>query len=212
MKKNISVWRVMLGMGMMTLITFACMANGGRDAKNDKELNKVVRQWSKEGWKLHGSSLSLRSALQLHYERLSSNPDLTERVGTATNCTSVTVCRLAALNSACMEYAMSVAGEAKGLFEQFLFVNESTGEEYDKFKTSFAGKMELSIRGQLQESFALIKKENGKNQYMIFYLLDRKEAERCYLKALEDAIGEAGVETEAGIRLMKSMEKIFKGK
>lgn len=197
--------------GCLLMVSCAKRVNEGRSGKEaytrSEELNELVNQWTKEGWKVHGSTRTLRGALQQHYGRLAANPDLMERIGTATNCTSVTVCRLAALNSAGLDYAMAVADEVKGIFGRDLSVNESGGEEYNRFYVSFAGKIEAQIHGQLEESFALIKMENGKNQYKIYFLMDRNAAKKARLSALEDAIRESEQGMEVTVKAKKYLEE-----
>lgn len=181
-------------MVMMCLImpSYGQKVNEGKEKRSDytrtKELNDLVRQWIKEGWKVHGSTRTLKGALQHHYDRMLENSNLMERIGTATDCKSTTVCRLAALNSASMDYALSVASEVYGIFETDLLINEGGDEEQNKFKVEFMGKLGGRIRGLLEESFALIKTKDGKNQYMIFFLLDREIAREAQMEVISDSI------------------------
>lgn len=194
---------------MMT--SCARKVNEGREKRSaytsDRELNDVVNQWTKEGWKIHGSSHTLEGALRRHYERLAANSNLTERIGTATNCKSAAVCRLTALNNASMDYAMAVAHEVEGRFKQELSVDESNEKEYNKLEATFAGKLEGDIRSRLEESFALIRTEKGKSEYMIFFLLDREAARKMKSKAIEEIMDEADMQPETKAKLREYMDR-----
>lgn len=201
---------IVLIAGSLVLTSCARKLNEGREKHteytSDKELNSKVNQLTKEGWKIHGSTRTLEGALRRHYERQAANPALTERIGTATNCKSVAVCRLTALNNASMDYAMSVANEVEGRFRQELSVDESNEKEYNKLEATFAGKLEGGIRSQLEESFALIRTENGKSEYMIFFLLDRDAAVKMQAKSIEQVMEEAGIQPETRIKLRELMK------
>lgn len=194
----------------MTLTSCARRVNEGREKHieytSDKELNRKVNEWTKEGWEIHGSTRTLEGALRRHNERMEANPNLTERIGTATNCKSAAVCRLTALNNASVDYSMSVANEVDGRFRQELSVDESNEKEYNKLEATFSGKLEGGIRSQLEESFALIKTKNGKSEYMIFFLLDRNAAAKMQEKAFEQVMEEAGIQPETRIKLRELMK------
>lgn len=202
---------VVMMMVCLIMPSYAQTVNEGKEKRSDytrtKELNELVSQLTKEGWKVHGSTRTLRGALQHHYDRMLENPDLIERVGIADNCKSPTVCRLAALTSASMDYSMSTIDEVYATFRREAAINESGEEENDQLKASFAGEMAGRIRGLMEESFALIRKKGSKNEYKIYFLLDRKAEKEAQIEARNKVIekmngmsGRVGSGQEAGER------------
>lgn len=98
-----------------------------------------MKQYSKEGWKLFGSSRSLDVALLKHYDKLESLGDNAhEIVGICAKYKSDNVGHQAAINSACNTYARSAGSHVKGRVVSDMASNgDDTAIEFDKFYARF---------------------------------------------------------------------------
>lgn len=158
------------------------------------EMNEKLQELVQAGWQIHGSTRTLRGMMSEHYAKIDANPDLSEVIGTSTGCRSITVCRAAALNAACVEMAAKMGQDLKGKAMRDMGLDEGTEipAEYNRFQEACISKFQGSIKGELEESFALIRKEpNGQNSYEIFFLVDKQSARKQRTQAIKDALEES---------------------
>lgn len=172
------------------------------------EMNEKLQELTDAGWQLHGSTRTLRGKLNEHYTKLDANPDWYEVIGTSTGCRSVTVCRAAAYNAACMEMATKMGQELRGKTMRDMNVDEGAEMpvEYNRFQQACISKFQGAIKGELEESFALIRKEaDGLNSYEIFYFVDRQSARKKRTQAIKDALEESNLQKDYA----RSVEKFI---
>lgn len=174
------------------------------------ELNEKLQQLEQAGWQIHGSTRTLRGKLSEHYAKMDTNPDLYEVIGTSTGCRSVTVCRAAALNAASVEMAAKMGQDLRGKAMRDMGVDEGAEmpAEYNRFQEACISKFQGAIKGELEESFALIRKGvDGLNSYEIYYLVDKQSARKKRSQAIKDALEESNLRNEYA----KSVEKFIDG-
>lgn len=172
------------------------------------ELNEKLQELLQAGWQVHNSTRTLRGKLSEHYARMDANPDLYEVIGTSTGCRSVTVCRAAAVNAACVEMAVKMGQDLRGKTMRDMGIDEGAEmpAEYNRFQEACIGKFQATVKGELEESIALIRKgANGLNSYEIYFLVDRQSARKKRTQAIKDAIEESNLHKDYA----KSVEKFI---
>lgn len=172
------------------------------------ELNEKLQQLEQAGWQVHGSTRTLRGKLREHYAKMDANPDFYEVIGTSSGCRSVTVCRASAFNAVCVEMATRMGQDLKGKAMRDMGVDEGAEvpAEYNRFQEACISKFQGAIKGELEESFALIRKgADGLNNYEIYYLVDKESARKKRSQAIRDALEESNLHQEYA----KSVEKFI---
>lgn len=157
----------------------------------DTEMNEKLQELTQAGWQLHGSTRTLRGKLAEHYAKIDANPDLYEVTGTSTGCRSITVCRASAFNAACVEMATKMGQDLKGKTMRDMGVDEGAEMpvEYNRFQEACISKFQGAIKGDLEESIALIRKgADGLNSYEILFLVDKQSVRRQRTQAIKDAL------------------------
>lgn len=205
MKKLQNVWMLL----MLVVLVSACGSSRKVVVKEDLVAEKLA-ELTAEGWKIHGASYPLRWKLEQHYNKMDANPNLVEQLGTSTGCRSITVCRASAINAASMEIASKMGQKLKGRTLRDLGLNEAsaTSEEYNKFQQACIGAFEESIKGELEESFSLIKpKAGGDNDYEIYFVFDKKKAESRSSEAMKAALEASKLREEYRQSVQKSIEE-----
>ena len=172
------------------------------------ELNEKLQQLEQAGWQVHGSTRTLRGKLREHYAKMDANPDFYEVIGTSSGCRSVTVCRASAFNAVCVEMATRMGQDLKGKAMRDMGVDEGAEvpAEYNRFQEACISKFQGAIKGELEESFALIRKgADGLNNYEIYYLVDKQSGRKKRSQAIRDALKESNLHQEYA----KSVEKFI---
>lgn len=184
---------------MVTLI--AC--GSSKSAKQmrysaSREITDKLKEYTRNGWQVHGTTRTLRGKLIEYYSKKEANPNLYELIGTSTGCRSITVCRAAALNAACMELATKVGQDLKGKTMRDLGGDEGAEVpmEYNKFQSVCIGNFQASIQEDMIEGLALIRKVGEVNDYEIFYLIEKYEIQRKRRRAIEEALKESQLNKE----------------
>lgn len=199
----------------LTLFAIALFTSCGSSKKASSaaytrtdELNEKLQQLEQAGWQVHGSTRTLRGKLSEHYAKMDANPDFYEVIGTSSGCRSATVCRASAFNAACVEMATRMGQDLKGKAMRDMGVDEGTEvpAEYNRFQEACISKFQGAIKGELEESFALIRKgDDGGNSYEIYYLVDKQSARKKRSQAIRDALEESNLHQEYA----KSVEKFI---
>lgn len=172
------------------------------------EMNEKLQQLVGVGWQIHGTTRTLKGKLADHYAKMDANPDFYEVIGTSSGCRSVTVCRAAAMNAACVEMAVKMGQELRGKTMRDMGLDESAAlpDEYNRFQEACISKFQASVKGELEESIALIRPEaNGQNSYEIFYLVDRQSEKKRRVQAIKTALEESKLHQEYA----RSVEKFI---
>lgn len=172
------------------------------------EMNEKLQELVQAGWQIHGSTRTLRGKMTEHYAKMDANPDWYEVIGTSTGCRSMTVCRAAAFNAACVEMATKMGQELKGKTMRDMGADESAEvpTEYNRFQEACISKFQGAIQGELEESFALIRKgTDGLNSYEIYFLVDKQSARKKRSQAIKSALEESNLHKDYA----KSVEKFI---
>lgn len=172
------------------------------------ELSEKLQQLVQAGWQVHGSTRTLRGKLSEHYAKMDVNPDFYEVIGTSVGCRSVTVCRASAFNAACVEMAIKMGQDLKGKAMRDMGVDEGAEvpAEYNRFQEACISKFQGAVKGELEESFALIRKgADGLNSYEIYYLVDKQSVRKKRSQAIRDALEESNLRNDYA----KSVEKFI---
>ena len=170
---------------------------------NTKALNKALKkeyklkkkEFKKGKWELFASSRLLDVALLQHYEKLNALGDNGhEVVGVASRFKSKNVGHQQSINNACMTYAQQAGSYMKGRITTDMAGNtDDTSAEFDHFYAAYERLVEKEIKGELIESFCIIRcvdKENGEYEMMTFFIVDESAATRARIRALENAAKE----------------------
>lgn len=212
MKKRNSLLTLVLCLS--TMLFFSCGSSKSSGKKYDEVADKL-QEYATGGWAIHGTSHTLRAKLTEHFAKLAANTDLIERTGTSTGCRSITVCRAAAINSASMELAKQLGQKMKGSTLADLGYKDASQlpDEYNKFQEACVSTYEASIRGLLEESYALIQRRaDGTNVYEIHFLLDKKLAQQRWEDSVHGALSSAKMNEELNksvIRRINDTENAF---
>ena len=177
-----------------------------------KEYKAKMKELKKDGWKLAGSSRSLEVALLLHYEKLS-DPNNKELPGEVSSCKSINICRQAALNNACVYYASLAGSTLKGRIVADMSVNqlsEDGHEEFDKMYAAYERLVEKEIKGEIQESYSLVRTgENGQKEYRTYFLINEDAATKARVRAWENAAKESQAAQQYGTKISEWIKEGF---
>lgn len=164
------------------------------DKAMKKEYKAKMKEYKKEGWKIITSSHTLEVELLQHYEKLKAE-NTSELVGAVSNCQSINVCRQAALNNAAAYYASLAGSQLKGRIVSDMAVNQSFQdgiEEFDKLYAAYERLVEKEIKGEIQESYTIIRtNEFGNKEVQTFYIVNEEAAVKARIRAWENAIKES---------------------
>lgn len=185
----------------MMLLLAACLMAPVVDAQNKllekkrkQEYKTKMKEYKKENWKLFGSSRTLDVALLTHYDKLNSmGDDAHEVMGVATRCKSKNVGKQMAINNACVTYAQQAGSHVKGRV-----VSDMSGDgvdadkEFDHFYAAYERLVEKEIKGEMQESFSIIR-DNGDGTYemQVYFIVSESAATKARIRALENAAKES---------------------
>ncbi len=174
--------------------TYAANKNKQLEKALKKEYKQKKKEFNKEGWKLFGSSRSLDVALLSHYDKLQNlAEDGLEVVGVATNVKSKNAGHQMAINNACITYGQQAGSQVKGRVISDLAANgtDATGE-FDHFYAAYERLVEKEIRGEMKESFTIIKEMSpGIYEFQTFFIVSESAASKARIRAMEDALKES---------------------
>lgn len=191
---------------LMVMVLSAPMANAQTQSKTSKVLNKQyekalkkeykekMKEFKKEGWKLYGSTRSLEVALLNHYttlEELGENGY--EVMGEASKFKSNNVGKQMAVNNACNQYARQAGSHVKGRIVSDIAANgDNASGEFDHFYAAYESLVEKEIKGEMQESFSIIKDlKDGTHAMQTFFIINEDAATKARIRAMENALKES---------------------
>ena len=189
----------LLGILLALLLLTPLTMSGQDDLRSkviEKEYETKLKEFKKEGWKVFGSSRTIDVLLLNHLQWLNGRSEVYEIVGVASNFRSKNLGRQIAMNNAYATYASQMNSLIKGRAISDMKGDASLDEaEFDKFYAVFERYAEKEIRGEIKESFSLIK-ENGKGGFEMqsFFLVNEEEASESRKRALKYAAQEAMTE------------------
>lgn len=159
-----------------------------------KEYKSKMKEYKKGGWEIFGSSRSLEVALLTHYEKLNKGGDnIYEIVGIASAFKSKNIGRQMAINNACTVYASQAGSTVKGRVVSDMGADvDNLTVEFDHFYAAYERAVEKEIRGEIKESFSIIRQNNdGSYEMQTFFLYDENAALNARIKAFENAAKES---------------------
>ncbi len=160
----------------------------------EKEYKSKMKEYKKENWKLFGSSRTLDVALLAHYDKLSSLGDEgKEFLGIASKFTSKNVGMQMAINNACITYAQQAGSHVRGRIASDMAGDGVDGEgEFENFYAAYERLVEKEIRGEMQQSYAIIRDNgDGTSEMQVYFIVNEKAASLARIRALEDAARES---------------------
>lgn len=180
---------------LMALCLMAPVANAELDKKTQKKVEKAAKtkakDFEKRGYTIMGS-LPLKDALVEHYT--AREQGFTEQMGTG-HAKSKNNGRQMCLTQALSEYATKELSQIKGMTVTDQYGNQVDTEndpEFARFYAAFERMTQKEIKGELQESFTVIKQNaDGTYEFEMYMLLDNNKLKTQRQKALAEAIEES---------------------
>lgn len=183
----------MLLMAMCLIIPSVEAQNKTLEKARKKEYKQKMKEYKKEHWKLFGSSRTLEVALLTHYDKLNSlGEDGTEEIGIASKFKSKNLGHQQAINNACLTYAQKAGSHVKGRI-----VSDMNGDgvdadtEFDKFYAAYERLVEKEIKGEMQESYSIIRDlGDGTFEMQTYFIVNESAASKARIRAMENAARE----------------------
>lgn len=182
---------------LMALCLVAPMADAQNkllEKKRKQEYKTKMKEYKKEDWKLFGSSRSLDVALLTHYDKLNNlGDDGREVLGIASRFKSKNVGHQMAINNACLTYAQQAGSQVKGRI-----VSNMAGDgidadaEFDNFYAAYERLVEKEIKGEMSESYSIIR-DNGDGTFEMqtYFIVSESAASKARIRAMEEAAKES---------------------
>lgn len=158
-----------------------------------KEYKTKMKEFKKGGWEIFGSSRSLDYALLNHYDKLNKGGDnVYEIVGIASAFKSKNIGRQMAINNACVIYSSQAGSLIKGRVVSDMGADaDNLTVEFDHFYAAYERAVEKEIRGEIKESFSVIRQnKDGSYEMQSFFLFDEDAALNARVRAFENAAKE----------------------
>lgn len=185
---------ILLLMALCLIAPVAGAQNKTLEKARKKEYKTKMKEYKKEDWKLFGSSRSVDVALLTHYDKLNSlGDDGREVMGTASKFKSKNVGHQMAINNACITYAQQAGSHVKGRIVSDMSGDGVEGDkEFDNFYAAYERLVEKEIKGEMQESYSIIR-ENGDGTYEMqtYFIVSENAATKARIRALENAAKES---------------------
>lgn len=188
--------KIIMMLMALCLIAPATMAQA-LTPKQEKICNKNAKdrakQFKKQGYEIMGS-LPLQDALYKHFAKMELGA--TEQQGNG-HSKSMNNGRQMCLTSAMSEYASKAASQIKGRNVTDAYGNEvdtDNDPEFARFYAAYERLTQKEIKGELQESFTIVKKNaDGSSDFVMYFLIDEDKALARRQKALKDAAAESNL-------------------
>ena len=177
-----------------------------------KEYKAKMKEYKKEGWKIFGSSRSLEVALLSHYDKLNSGGDnVYEIVGIASAFKSKNVGKQTATNNACNLYASQAGSRIKGRVVSDMGSNaDDVAAEFDHFYAAYERLVEKEIRGEMNESFSIIRDNgNGTYEMQTYFIINENAATKARIRAFENAAKESAAAQKYAEKVSKFVREGF---
>ncbi|MDY4788967.1 MAG: hypothetical protein SO179_00165 [Bacteroidales bacterium] len=155
-----------------------------------KMVKKQIKKYKKEGWIVDGTTKSLEVALMEHYEKLNTDENNREIVGSVSGCNSRNLCQNQAMNNAMIKYAQEAKSHVMGRINSE--VGNVSGNELDGFYSAYERLVSASIEGELNSSISLYRvNKDGLKEYDSFFIINENKASKKRIKAMQDAAKES---------------------
>jgi len=188
MKKFFIVLISMISM----MIMMPAVSNAQNSALNKalkKEYKSTMKKYEKEGWKLFGSSRSMEVVLLTHYEKLNKlGDDGYEVFGTAA-IEDPKHKNMLHQNAELNAYTKYVGQrrEIVGRAISDMGLADEEKAEFEHFYAAYESKFQGEVKGELRESYSVIKESNGMIEMQVFYIVDTDAAAKAFEKAMKES-------------------------
>lgn len=212
--KGLIMRRIMMLLLACCLMAPAVAQNKLLEKKLKKEYKTKIKEYEKEGWKLFGSSRSLDVALLTHYDKLTNlGEDGSELVGIASRFKSKNIGKQMAINNACITYAQAAGSHVKGRVIGEGFGDGVNAEgEIDKFYAAYERLVEKEIRGEMTESYAIIRdNRDGTFEMQVYYIVSESAASKARMRAFENAAKESAAAQKYADKVADFVREGFAG-
>ena len=180
-----------------------------------KEVNRMynakIAEYRQDGWKLSGSSKTIEVALLEHYEKLyDTQTENRELVGEVSQCQSINVCRQMATNNALTHYASQAGSFVRGRIASDVNADATRLQaEFDKMYAAYERLVAAEIKGELTDSYAIVKEENKVRQYKLFFIVNEEKAAAARVRAIERAAKETEVAQQYATKITDFVREGF---
>ena len=177
-----------------------------------KEYKSKMKEYKKDGWKIFGSSRSLEVALLSHYDKLEKGGEnVYEIVGIASAFKSKNIGKQTATNNACNLYASQAGSRIKGRVVSDMGANaDDVSAEFDHFYAAYERLVEKEIRGEMSESFTIIRdKGDGTYEMQIYFIINEDAATKARIRAFENAAKESEAAQKYAEKVSKFVREGF---
>ena len=203
---------------VMFLLAF-CLVAPVVDAQNkalEKELKKEYKDRKKElkkgGWEIFGTSRSADVTLLKHFDKLNTlGDDAKEVVGIASRFKSKNVGKQMAVNNACLTYAQAAGSYVKGRVMSDMAGDGVDAEgEMDNFYAAYERLVEKEIRGEMEESYSIIR-DNGDGTFELqtYFIVNESAASKARIRAMEEAAKESAAAQKYANQISEFVQEGF---
>lgn len=203
MKKNLIILISIIS--VMIIAPTILNAQGELSKVALKEIKKKNKEYKKEGWKLFGSTRTIEGVLTDHYRKLSNGGREISGYASVSDSKHKNVLHQAAMANACATYA----GESRKVIGQTVSEMALTTEEeaeFEKFAATYQTKVEKDIKGEMRESFAIIKEVSSSQLDMqVFYIVKGNAA----IKAFEEIMKNSKVAQKYAPQILEDLRASF---
>lgn len=180
---------IILALAALVTVSVSSFAQNSKALQKQmkKEYKMKKKEYAKEGWKIFGSSRSIDVALLKHYENLAKEGAY-EIPGVASSFKSKNVGKQMALNSACTYYAAMAGSKLEGkVVSDLQGDSDFSKTEFEKFYAAYKRSVEQEIKGELKESYSVIR-ENGDGTFEMqsLFIVNENAAAQARLRALQN--------------------------
>lgn len=199
-----------------------CLVAPVMEAQNkalEKELKKEYKDRKKElkkgGWEIFGTSRSADVTLLKHFDKLNTlGDDAKEVVGIASKFKSKNVGKQMAINNACLTYAQSAGSYIKGrVMSDMAGDGVDVEGEMDNFYAAYERLVEKEIRGEMDESYSIIR-ENGDGTFEMqtYFIVNESAASKARIRAMEEAAKESAAAQKYATQISEFVKEGFETK
>lgn len=177
-----------------------------------KEYKAKRKEFKKGGWEIYASTRSLDVALLSYYEELKAlGEDAYPLTGVAPRFKSKNIGKNEAYNNAAIIYAQSAGKTVKGRIIADMASNGvDTSEEFDHFYAAYESTVEKEIKGELKESFSVIRElGNGEYEMQTFFIVNENAATKARIRAYENALKESEAAQKYADKVAKFVREGF---
>ena len=196
-----------------------CLVAPVMEAQNkalEKELKKEYKDRKKElkkgGWEIFGTSRSADVTLLKHFDKLNTlGDDAKEVVGIASKFKSKNVGKQMAINNACLTYAQSAGSYIKGrVMSDMAGDGVDVEGEMDNFYAAYERLVEKEIRGEMDESYSIIR-ENGDGTFEMqtYFIVNESAASKARIRAMEEAAKESAAAQKYATQISEFVKEGF---